>query len=100
VREPDPAPWVWTGTSSDGTAQGLGLGGQSDNWAGRYTSVFPAWILKIHMWEGVQAPLYALSNPLKAEAVPSVPEPSALTLVGILLGGLALRGRVARGGGR
>jgi hypothetical protein len=95
VREPDPAPWVWTGTDPDGTAHGVGLGG-SEPWAGRYTSVFPDWLIEIHMWEGLQAPLYALSSPIKAQAVPSVPEPSTLTLVGILLGGLALRGRAAQ----
>jgi hypothetical protein len=96
VREPDPAPWVWTGTDSDGTAQGVGLGG-SDPWAGRYTSVFPQWLIEIHASSFVEHPMYALSGPLKAQAIPSVPEPSALALVGMVLGGLVLRGRPARG---
>ena len=98
VRAQDPFPWVWTGTDNDGTAFGLGLGGQADNWAGRYTSVFPAWLIEIHIGDNTQLPLYALSNPLKAQAVPSAPEPSTLTLVGILLGGLALRGRAVAPG--
>ena len=95
VREPDPVPWVWTGTDNDGTVQGVGLG-DSDPWAGRYTSVFPAWLIEVHLGSNTEIPMYALSNPLKAQAVPSVPEPSTLTLVGILLGGLALGGRAAR----
>ncbi len=98
VREPDPLPWVWTGTDHDGTAQGLGLG-VSDPWAGRYTSVFPSWLIEVHLGSNTELPMYALSNALKAQAFPSVAEPSSLVLVAIVVGGLALRGRVARGTG-
>jgi hypothetical protein len=93
VRVPDSAPWVWTGTDHDGTAFGLGLGGQADNWAGRYTSVFPTWLIEVHLGSNTEFPIYALSGPIKAQAVPTVPEPSGMALLGIVLGSLVLRRR-------
>jgi hypothetical protein len=96
VREPDPTPWVWTGTFFDGTVQGLGLG-DSQPWAGRYTSVFPAWLIDVHLSSFSPHPMYALSFPIKAETVPSVAEPSSLTFVALALGGLALRRRASCG---
>jgi hypothetical protein len=72
--------WVWTGTNHDGTAQGLGLGAQPDNWVGRYTAQFLGdWLIEVHISENSLQPLYALSSPLKAQAVPAVAEPSTLS---------------------
>jgi hypothetical protein len=87
--------WVWTGTDDDGTAEGLGLGGQQDNWVGRYTAQFLGdWIIEVHISENSLQPLYALSSPLKAQSVPTVPEPS--TLSSIAIAGLAFCGSAAR----
>jgi hypothetical protein len=73
--------------------QAQGLGGAADNRAGEYPSSFASWILSAHFSDTVEFPLYALSGPIKAEAVHPVPEPAICALLGIAFGGMAHRRR-------
>lgn len=95
-RPVDPLPWVWTGTDVDGTVHAQGLGGAAHNWAGQYTSTFASWIFSSHFSATVEFPLYALSSPIKAQAVPPVPEPAMCALLAIALGSTAFRRRRQR----
>jgi hypothetical protein len=94
---------VWTGTDTDGTADVLGLHPLTTLIrAGDYEATTTAWILSSQTFVNSDSfPLYALSQPIKAAAPPSVPEPArALLLAAGTAGLLRLRRRREHDGGR